>query len=81
VDGRRWEATSAGGTTLNSVAAAMPGSFWAAGDRGTLAGSGDGGKTWDVIPPPTTVRLSAIALADDRHGIAAGKRGVTLVLE
>src|SRR5260370_23007721 len=48
---------------------------WAAGGRGTILSTSNGGASWRVLPTPTMASLRAIAFADPWHGVAVGAAG------
>jgi len=50
----------------------------AAGERGTVLWSDDGGKTWQQARVPVRAGLTALRFVDARHGWAAGHLGVIL---
>ncbi|MDT7838984.1 WD40/YVTN/BNR-like repeat-containing protein [Aquabacterium sp. OR-4] len=50
----------------------------AAGERGVVVGSDDGGRSWQQAEVPTSVTLTALAFADERLGWAVGHQGVVL---
>ncbi len=52
---------------------------WIAGTPGSrVLHSPDGGRTWSVVPTPTTLPLDALCFPDDRHGWAVGAMGTIL---
>jgi photosystem II stability/assembly factor-like uncharacterized protein len=50
----------------------------AAGERGIVLASVDGGRSWTQSAVPVQVSLTTLHFADDRHGWAAGHGGVVL---
>lgn len=50
----------------------------AVGERGTILRSADSGHSWENIPSPTGVTLTAIAFAGEERGWAVGHDGVIL---
>jgi len=50
----------------------------AVGERGVVVFSDDGGHAWRQADVPVSVTLTAIAFADDKHGMAVGHGGVAL---
>jgi photosystem II stability/assembly factor-like uncharacterized protein len=50
----------------------------AAGERGIVLVSDDGGRQWKQVPTPVQVSLTALRFADDRNGWAVGHMGVVL---
>ena len=78
-------ATTDGGTTwkvqqtwkmwvagVNSMAFADTTHGWVVGGGGVILATTDGGKSWKTQHSGTKVNLSAVAFADDRHGLAVG---------
>jgi len=64
------------------LAAAEAGSNWiAVGERGIVIRSEDEGRHWQQSPVPTSVTLTAVRFADDRHGVAVGHGGTVLVTD
>lgn len=62
------------------LAAAPAGSrIVAAGERGIVIVSEDGGVTWKQSPSPVSVTLTAVRFADAEHGYAVGHAGTLLV--
>ncbi|WP_342619453.1 YCF48-related protein [Rhodoferax sp. GW822-FHT02A01] len=53
----------------------------AAGERGIVLYSDDGGAQWKQVATPTSVTLVALRFADDKHGWAIGHMGVILHTE
>jgi photosystem II stability/assembly factor-like uncharacterized protein len=53
----------------------------AAGERGRVLVSDDGGHSWSVASTPTYETLTSLAFVDARHGFATGHRGVILRTE
>lgn len=53
----------------------------AAGERGIVLYSDDGGAQWKQVATPTSVTLVALRFADDKHGWAVGHMGVILRTE
>lgn len=50
----------------------------AVGEFGLLLGSADQGRSWQQLPGPTSVMLTAVHFVDARHGWAVGHDGVVL---
>lgn len=48
------------------------------GERGLVLASDDHGRSWQQQPCPTSVTLTAVRFADDRHGVAVG-HGATVL--
>ncbi|MBR0567507.1 glycosyl hydrolase [Azoarcus sp. L1K30] len=55
-----------------------PGVIWAAGSRGKIVRSDDGGKTWTVQPTPTVEHLQDLAAWNGRQAVVVGNQGVVL---
>lgn len=54
----------------------------AVGERGTILGSRDQGKTWEARPSPATATLTGISFSSDgRHGWAVGHDALILATE
>lgn len=53
----------------------------AVGERGVIVISDDDGRQWRQVPAPTSVTLTSVAFADDRHGVAVGHGGVVLATD
>lgn len=53
----------------------------AVGERGIVALSDDGGRTWKQAPTPTSVTLTAVRFVDAQRGWAIGHGGVVLMTE
>ena len=51
------------------------------GERGVIARSDDGGKSWSSQLSPTSRTLTAVAFADDKVGVAVGHGGTILRTE
>jgi photosystem II stability/assembly factor-like uncharacterized protein len=78
-DGAAWAAVASPvSVALNSVAA-RDRIVWAVGDAGATIGSEDGGVSWKERAPLAREKLSAVALADPRHGAAVGRKGYVQV--
>ena len=82
--GRTWEqvliSTKTGIQALNTIFFTADGSHgWAAGDKGTILTTDNGGKTWQLETSGTTENLSGIAFAaDGLRGWAVGVNGTIL---
>ncbi len=50
----------------------------AAGERGTIAYSDDGGSTWQQADVPVATTLTAVTFVDEKYGWACGHSGVVL---
>ena len=51
----------------------------AVGERGLVLISDDQGASWRQAPAPTSVTLTAVRFADERHGVAVGHCGMVLL--
>jgi photosystem II stability/assembly factor-like uncharacterized protein len=61
------------------LAGARAGAAWVAvGERGLVARSEDGGKSWQQANVPVSVTLTALRFADEQHGVAVGHGGTVL---
>ena len=67
-------------STLLDLAQVGP-SLVAVGERGLIARSDDGGRTWATRLSPTSRTLTAVAFADDKVGVAVGHGGTILRTE
>ena len=66
-------------TTLALLAVARAGQrVLAAGERGTIVYSDDGGQHWTQAKTPTSASLTALRFVDDQHGWAVGHMGIVL---
>ena len=64
---------------LSMTALALAGErIVAAGERGRILVSADGGGTWTVAATPTHHTLTSLHFADARNGLATGHQGVLL---
>jgi photosystem II stability/assembly factor-like uncharacterized protein len=55
---------------------------WIAGSPGSrVLHSPDGGRTWQALPTPTRLPLTAMTFADDQHGWAAGAMGTIIATD
>ncbi len=59
-------------------AAQADGRLLAAGERGRIFVSADGGASWSAAASPTEATLTALSFADERHGVAVGHDAVIL---
>lgn len=50
----------------------------AVGERGIIALSDDGGRTWRQVPTPVSVTLTGVRFADAEHGVVIGHGGTVL---
>lgn len=50
----------------------------AVGERGIVLVSADGARTWKQVSTPTSVTLTAVRFADERHGYVLGHGGTVL---
>ncbi|RVU43709.1 hypothetical protein EOE66_18705 [Rubrivivax rivuli] len=53
----------------------------AVGERGLVALSDDGGRTWRQAPSPVSVTLTTVRFADDKQGVAVGHGGTVLTTQ
>lgn len=51
----------------------------AVGERGLVMASDDGGESWQQMPTPVSVTLTAVRFVDATHGVAVGHGGVVLL--
>ena len=63
-----------------TLAAAQAGErLVAAGERGQVFASADGGRHWQAVATPVAATLTALSFADDRRGVAVGHDAVILL--
>jgi predicted esterase/photosystem II stability/assembly factor-like uncharacterized protein len=71
--------SSMGGGWWNAVTALPNGRFWAVGDGGIIATSGDDGRSWTMQQSGTAMDLYAVHFVDTQTGAAVGRNGTILV--
>lgn len=59
---------------LNDVCFVNMTTGWAAGDRGAIWKTTDGGQTWSLCEVPTDANLLALSFYDENYGLAVGGR-------
>jgi len=80
-EGRSWEVLDAGnavGTLLYDVSFIDEKFGWVVGEKGYMAKTADGGKTWTKVETGTKERLNAVQMLDRDTAYAVGENGVAL---
>jgi photosystem II stability/assembly factor-like uncharacterized protein len=79
--GRAWVAIKSPVNAALYSVAAHDRTVWAVGAAGATIGSEDAGASWKQLAPLADEKLTAVALADARHGAAVGRKGYVQVLQ